>query len=132
VISVQLPERSAPAAAYATTAGPVADRTETLRTINGRWHLAAASGALGPLSYVLELSALTAGAPLSLVAPAREMSMMVGGLIRMWLLGEAVSRRRLVIRGLPRVTGIARCRRDEELTGATSLSQSCAARIHLV
>jgi hypothetical protein len=46
--------------------------------MNGRWHLAAVSGALGPLSYILELGALTAGAPLSLVAPAREMSMMVG------------------------------------------------------
>jgi hypothetical protein len=39
--------------------------------------------------------------------------MMVGVRIRMWLLGEPVSHRRLVIRGLPRTTGIAGYRRDE-------------------
>ena len=45
--------------------GPVADRTETLRAMKGRWHLAAAVRALAPLPYILALGALSAGAPLS-------------------------------------------------------------------
>jgi len=33
--------------------------------MKGRWHLAAAVGALAPLSYILALGTLNAGAPLS-------------------------------------------------------------------
>ncbi len=62
----------------------------------GRWHLAIAVGVLSPLSYILVLLALDLGAPLSVVAPAREMSMMVGALLGMIVLGEAVGRWRLL------------------------------------
>ena len=61
--------------------------------------LAIAVGALSPLSYILVLAALARGAPLSLVAPMREMSMMVGVLLAMLILREAV--------GLWRVIGCA-------------------------
>lgn len=53
-------------------------------------------GLLSPLSYILVLAALTGGAPLSLVAPMREMSMMVGALMGMLILREAVGRWRLL------------------------------------
>uniref|UniRef100_A4X0P1 EamA domain-containing protein n=1 Tax=Cereibacter sphaeroides (strain ATCC 17025 / ATH 2.4.3) TaxID=349102 RepID=A4X0P1_CERS5 len=51
---------------------------------------------LSPLSYILVLAALTGGTPLSLVAPLREMSMMVGVLMGMLILREAVGLWRLV------------------------------------
>ena len=62
----------------------------------GRWHLAAAVGILSPLSYIFVLTALDMGAPLSVVAPAREMSMMVGALLGMVVLREAVGRWQLI------------------------------------
>ena len=52
------------------------------------WKLAAAVGLLSPLSYILVLQALSLGAPLSMVAPAREMSMMAGTLLGMIVLRE--------------------------------------------
>jgi uncharacterized membrane protein len=52
-------------------------------------------GALAPLSYILVLGALSSGAPLSLVAPAREMSMMIGALLGMLVLREPLGRWRL-------------------------------------
>ena len=52
-------------------------------------------GALSPLSYILVLTSLDRGAPLSLVAPAREMSMMVGAMFGMVILGERVTPWRL-------------------------------------
>ena len=55
------------------------------------WWLAFWVGALSPLSYILVLTALNMGAPLSLVAPAREMSMMVGAMFGMLILGERVT-----------------------------------------
>lgn len=45
---------------------------------------------LSRLSYILVLVALSNGAPLSLVAPLREMSMMVGALMGMLILREPV------------------------------------------
>jgi hypothetical protein len=51
-------------------------RARMKASMKGRWLLAIAVGALSPLSYILVLTALDWGAPLSLVAPAREMSMM--------------------------------------------------------
>jgi uncharacterized membrane protein len=57
--------------------------------------LAIAVGVLSPLSYILVLGALDLGAPLSIVAPAREMSMMVGALFGMIILGEPVGLWRL-------------------------------------
>src|SRR5215207_2091459 len=61
-----------------------------------RWLLAVGVGVLSPLSYILVLAALEIGAPLSVVAPAREMSMMVGALFGMVILREPVSAWRLV------------------------------------
>src|SRR5204863_10216639 len=64
--------------------------------MQGRWWLAVGVGLLSPLSYILVLSAIEIGAPLSLVAPAREMSMMVGALFGMLILGERVNGWRLM------------------------------------
>jgi len=58
--------------------------------MRGRWGLAIGVGVLSPLSYILVLAALGMGAPLSVVAPAREMSMMVGALFGMAILREPV------------------------------------------
>jgi len=65
------------------------------KAMQGHWHLAWAVGLLSPLGYILVLYALSSGAPLSLVAPAREMSMMLGTLAGMYLLGEKISVGRL-------------------------------------
>lgn len=64
--------------------------------MRGFWWIAIGVGVLSPLSYILVLLALTGGAPLSLVAPLREMSMMVGALMGMLILREAVGLWRLV------------------------------------
>jgi drug/metabolite transporter (DMT)-like permease len=64
--------------------------------MQGRWGLAVGVGLLSPLSYILVLSAIEMGAPLSLVAPAREMSMMVGALFGMLILGERVNGWRII------------------------------------
>ena len=45
--------------------------------MRGHWLRAVGVGLLSPLSYILVLSALDMGAPLSVVAPVREMSMMI-------------------------------------------------------
>ena len=63
--------------------------------MKGRWLLAIAVGVLSPLSYILVLGALDLGAPLSIVAPAREMSMIIGALFGMIILGEPVGLWRL-------------------------------------
>jgi uncharacterized membrane protein len=64
--------------------------------MRGRWWPAVGVGVLSPLSYILVLAALGMGAPLSVVAPAREMSMMVGALFGMVILREPVGAWRLV------------------------------------
>ncbi|HZE55637.1 MAG TPA: DMT family transporter [Bradyrhizobium sp.] len=74
----------------------LSNRERVLKSMKGRWSLAIWVGALSPLSYILVLTALDWGAPLSLVAPAREMSMMVGAIFGMVLLGERVSTWRTV------------------------------------
>src|SRR3546814_19325374 len=63
--------------------------------MRGHWRLAIAVGLLSPASYILVLTALKMGAPLHVVAPTREMSMMAGALFGMIFLGEAVGRWRL-------------------------------------
>jgi len=69
----------------------MARRRQAVRTaMRGHWHLAWAIGLLSPLGYILVLYALGHGAPLSLVAPAREMSMMVGTFAGYFLLKETV------------------------------------------
>ncbi len=67
-----------------------------LAGMRGHWRLAIGVGLLSPLSYILVLAALDTGAPLSVVAPMREMSMMVGALLGMAVLKETVGVWRLV------------------------------------
>jgi drug/metabolite transporter (DMT)-like permease len=74
----------------------VRNRAVAGERMRGRWLLAAAVGLLSPLGYIFVLSALDMGAPLSVVAPAREMSMMVGALLGMVILHEQVGPWRLV------------------------------------
>ena len=50
---------------------------------------------LSPMAYVLVLRALQL-APVSLVAPARETSIVVGALLAWWILREPSAARRLV------------------------------------
>ena len=73
----------------------LADPGRAVRAMRGHWWIAVAVGLLSPLSYILVLAALAAGAPLSLVAPMREMSMMLGALMGMLILREDVGRWRL-------------------------------------
>jgi drug/metabolite transporter (DMT)-like permease len=66
----------------------IARDRQWLRAMHGHWRLAAAVGALSPLSYILVLSAYRAGAPVTLVAPARELSMMVAAVLGVLVLRE--------------------------------------------
>jgi len=75
----------------------IRNRAAAAKAMRGRWPLAVAVGLLSPLGYILVLGALSLGAPLSIVAPAREMSMMIGALFGMLILGERV--------GAPRLAG---------------------------
>jgi drug/metabolite transporter (DMT)-like permease len=68
----------------------LSNRADAARRMRGHWRLAIGVGLLSPLSYILVLVALTRGAPVSLVAPAREMSMMVAAAFGMTVLGERV------------------------------------------
>lgn len=72
------------------------DPARAQAAMRGYWGLALGVGLLSPLSYILVLAALQQGAPLSLVAPMREMSMMVGALLGMVILREKVGPWRLV------------------------------------
>lgn len=74
----------------------LANPRRALRVMRGFWWLALGVGLLSPLSYILVLTALDMGAPLSVVAPMREMSMMVGTLMGMVILREAVGPWRLL------------------------------------
>lgn len=69
---------------------------EAWAAMRGRWRIAAAVGLLSPLAYILVLEALRLGAPLTLVAPLREMSMMIGALFGMAVLRERVGPGRLL------------------------------------
>lgn len=73
----------------------LANPRRALRAMRGFWRLALGVGLLSPLSYILVLAALDTGAPLSVVAPMREMSMMVGTLMGMAILRENVGPWRL-------------------------------------
>ena len=65
-------------------------RGQVVERMRGFWWIALAVGVLSPLSYILVLTALQMGAPLTFVAPAREMSMMAGALLGMLILREKV------------------------------------------
>ena len=69
----------------------LANPVRARKAMRGHWPLAIGVGLLSPLSYILVLTAIDMGAPLSLVAPAREMSMMVGAMFGMVLLREPVN-----------------------------------------
>ena len=71
------------------------DPRGNMARMRGHWRLAIAVGLLSPASYILVLTALRMGAPVHVVAPTREMSMMAGALFGMIFLGEAVGRWRL-------------------------------------
>jgi len=71
-------------------------RKTAWQAMRGYWGLAWAVGTLAPLGYILVLYALRSGAPVSLVAPAREMSMMLGTLAGYFLLKEKITWGRLV------------------------------------
>lgn len=73
----------------------VAAPRRAMEAMRGHWWIAIGVGLLSPLSYILVLAALGGGAPLSLVAPMREMSMMVGALLGMLILREQVGPWRL-------------------------------------
>ncbi|OLP56282.1 multidrug DMT transporter permease [Rhizobium rhizosphaerae] len=68
----------------------IANPGRAIEAMRGYWWIAIGVGLLSPLSYILVLEAFTSGAPLSLVAPMREMSMMVGALLGMLILREKV------------------------------------------
>jgi drug/metabolite transporter (DMT)-like permease len=70
--------------------------TRAHERMQGQWLLAIVVGVLSPLAYILVLTALSMGAPVSVVAPAREMSMMIGALLGMIVLREPVGRWRLI------------------------------------
>jgi drug/metabolite transporter (DMT)-like permease len=74
----------------------IANPARARASMRGYWLLAVGVGLLSPLSYILVLTALGMGAPLSIVAPMREMSMMVGALMGMVILNEKVGRWRLI------------------------------------
>ena len=74
----------------------IANPMEALQAMRGKWGLAIGVGLLSPLSYILILAALDMGTPLSVVAPMREMSMMVGALLGMLILKEPVGAWRII------------------------------------
>jgi drug/metabolite transporter (DMT)-like permease len=74
----------------------LSNRARAKDVMKGRWLLAVGVGVLSPLSYILVLSAIEGGAPLSLVAPAREMSMMVAAMFGMLILREPVNAWRII------------------------------------
>jgi uncharacterized membrane protein len=74
----------------------IANPKRAIGKMRGFWWLAIGVGVLAPLSYIFVLIALDMGAPLTIVAPMREMSMMVGALMGMVILREQVGPWRLV------------------------------------
>ena len=71
------------------------ERPALLQAWRSQWRYALVVSTLGPLAYILVLYALTL-APLSHVAPARELSMLVAAMLGGRLLGEDDRRLRLV------------------------------------
>lgn len=67
----------------------------SLAVMEGHWRAAMGVGLLSPLGYILVLEAMAGGAPVSVVAPMRELSMMLVALFGMVLLGEKVGAARL-------------------------------------
>jgi drug/metabolite transporter (DMT)-like permease len=82
----------------AATLAPLAlrDPSAARARMKGAWPRAFGVALLSPLSYIFVLLALESGAALSVVAPAREMSMMVGALLGLLILREKVGPWRFV------------------------------------
>jgi drug/metabolite transporter (DMT)-like permease len=80
------------------TAFVVHRRAEVARTWRAHRRQAVGVAALSPLAYVLVLFAL-ARAPVSYVAPARELSILVGAVVGTTVLAEGHRRRRLLAAG---------------------------------
>lgn len=78
----------------ASTVGSAERRAEVRPALRRHWREVLAVAVLSPLAYVLVLQALTT-APVSLVAPLRESSIVVGAVLGWWLLGEPRALRRL-------------------------------------
>lgn len=74
----------------------LAHRRQSIELMRNHWPLAIAVGVLSPLSYILVLLALRLGTPLSVVAPVREMSMMIGALFGVLILREHVGPWRII------------------------------------
>lgn len=68
----------------------IRDRVQAAAAMRGHWGEAVLVGLLAPLGYILVLTALRLGAPLYVVAPVRELSMMVGALLAFVVLREPV------------------------------------------
>jgi drug/metabolite transporter (DMT)-like permease len=66
-------------------------RGKVATLMHGKWGLALIVGALSPMAYILVLYALQQGAQVSLVAPLREMSMMMATFAGFIILKETVS-----------------------------------------
>ncbi|UHL64857.1 DMT family transporter [Paralcaligenes sp. KSB-10] len=70
-------------------------RQAVIQQMQGKWRLAVAVGLLSPLGYILVLYALQQGAQVSMIAPLREMSLMIGTVASFFILKEKVSAARL-------------------------------------
>jgi len=65
--------------------------TELRTQMRGIWPYACFVGFFSPLTYILVLYVLSQGAPVSIVAPLRESSMVFGALAGVWLFKDRVS-----------------------------------------
>ena len=83
----------------------LADRPRLKLEWNEYWRYALGVAVLGPMAYILVLYAMTL-APVSHIAPAREMSMMIGAYFGARLFKEPAQRLRLLAAGMI-VLGVA-------------------------
>lgn len=71
-------------------------RASMMQQMHGKWGYALAVGALSPMAYILVLYALQKGGHVSLVAPLREMSLMMATVAGFFILKERASVARLL------------------------------------
>src|SRR3546814_10096685 len=71
-------------------------RADMMTQMRGKWGYALAVGALSPMAYILVLYALQRGAPVSLVAPLRETSLMIATVAGFFILKEKASAARVL------------------------------------
>jgi uncharacterized membrane protein len=75
------------------------DRAAARAELRRTWRFVLVVGGLGPLGYIMVLIAMQ-HSPISYVAPARELSMLVGAFFGAQLLGEGEVRRRIACAGV--------------------------------